>query len=141
MTVYLGYSNTAFLVTIEGFISPVPDPVVFNLTQFNPGEHYDPQTGIYTVPFDGKYMFTATLRGQPDHDFGAVINVDGIRTVENRNADNGGLGNISASISIILYLTSGQEISVSPYDLDLMWGGSAGGITYSWFTGYLISAD
>lgn len=138
----IGYTNTAFLATIgEGFVSPVPSPIVFNVTQFNPGEHYDPETGIYTVPYDGVYMITATLRGEPDNDFGVEIMVDGVRTAENRNADAGGVGKITATISIILDLNMEQQFWINPFSMTSLFGGSGSVFMYSWFAGYLISAD
>ena len=125
----------------EGFVSPVPSPVVFNLTQFNIGEQYDPQTGIYTVPYNGTYMITATLRGEPDDDFGVEIMVDNVRTAENRNADTDGTGKITATISIILYLNVEQQFWVNPFNMTSLFGGSGSAFMYSWFAGYLISAD
>ena len=46
---------------------------------------------------------------QPDNDYAVMINVDGIQTAENRNADNGGPGYISAAVSVVLDLNAGQE--------------------------------
>ena len=72
-----GYSGTSFLATFD--TSPVTptDPIVFNYPVHNSGGHYDPTTGIYTVPLDGLYEFIFRLQAYSDASVGAYLVVDG----------------------------------------------------------------
>ena len=57
-----GYSDTSFLATFnELYITPT-DPIVFDNAVLNTGGHYDPTTGIYTVPIDDTYEFIVWWR-------------------------------------------------------------------------------
>ena len=128
-----GYAGTAFLATIDaGTISTVPNPIIFNETRYNPGGHYDPETGIYTVPLDGFYVIAATLRSQPDNDYSLQIVVDGSPIVDSRNSDGSGAGYMATTASIPLHLTTGQQVWVSPNILDATYG-SNGALMYTWF--------
>ena len=136
-----GYSDTAFLATIDaGTISPVPNPIVFNETRYNDGGHYDTETGIYTVPLDGMYMISTTLRSQPDNDYMVRIVVDGSLIADSRNSDGTRAGYMAATASVPLHLTTGQQVWVSPNNLDATYG-STNTLMYTWFSAYLISAD
>ena len=53
------------------------DPIVFNYPVHNTGGHYDPTTGIYTVPLDGIYEIIFRLRAYNDADCPAWLVVDG----------------------------------------------------------------
>ena len=135
-----GYADTAFLATIDAeTVSPVPDPIIFNETRYNPGGHYDPETGIYTVPLDGLYFVSATLRSQPDNDYWMQIVVDGSDIAESRNSDGSGAGYMATTVSVPLHLTTGQQVWVSPGVLDATYGSNP--LMYTWFSAYLISAD
>ena len=48
-----GYSDTSFLATFDTNSVTPSDPIVFNYPVENTGGHYDPTTGIYTVPISG----------------------------------------------------------------------------------------
>ena len=77
---FLAYEDTYFFATMsESSISPVPDPIVFDDARINPGGHYDPTTGIYTVPQNGTYEFYVHLLNTEDEDlsFGFSLDVDG----------------------------------------------------------------
>ena len=53
----IGYSDTSFQATFDvDYLTPT-NPIVFNVARNNAGGHYDPTTGIYTVPLDGTYEF------------------------------------------------------------------------------------
>nr|XP_032825854.1 EMILIN-3-like [Petromyzon marinus]XP_032825855.1 EMILIN-3-like [Petromyzon marinus] len=41
--------------------SPRGRVVAFDKTYVNDGQHYDPDTGIFRVPYDGRYFFSGTL--------------------------------------------------------------------------------
>ena len=134
------YADTTFLATINaGTISPVPNPIIFNETRYNPGGHYDPQTGIYTVPLDGLYAIAATLRSYPDNDYAVRIVADGSPIVNSRNSDSGGVGYMTTIVSVPLYLTIGQQVWVSPVSLDAAYGSDP--LMHKWFSAYLISAN
>ena len=136
----VGYADTAFLATINaGTISPVPNPIIFNETRHNPGGHYDPETGTYTVPLDGLYAVSATLRSHPDNDFSVRIVVDGSLIVNSRNSDGSGAGFMATTASIPLHLTTGQQVWVSPVNLNAAYGSDP--LMHTWFSAYLISAD
>ena len=53
------------------------DPIVFNYPVHNTGGHYDPNTGIYTVPIDGTYEFIFRFRSSNDASIGAYLVIDG----------------------------------------------------------------
>ena len=72
-----GYSGTSFLATFNtGTLTP-GDPIVFNYAVHNTGGHYDPTTGIYTVPLDGTYEIIFRIRAYEDPTVPAFLVVDG----------------------------------------------------------------
>ena len=71
----------AFLATIDiGSFAPT-NPIVFDLPLINPGNHYDPTTGIYTVPIDAIYQFIFQYRTLNDNSADAFLEVDGDRVI------------------------------------------------------------
>ena len=48
----LVYSDTIFLVTLSTDTASSAD-FIFDRDEINPGGHYNPSSGIYTVPYDG----------------------------------------------------------------------------------------
>ena len=72
-----GYSETSFFATFD--TSPVTptDPIVFNYPLHNTGGHYDPTTGIYTIPLGGTYEFIFHILANNDALFVAWLVVDG----------------------------------------------------------------
>ena len=73
----LGYSDTSFFATFETSLVITSDPIVFNYPVHNTGGHYDPTTGIYTVPLGGTYEFIFHFWGFNDPTVGALLVVDG----------------------------------------------------------------
>ena len=53
------------------------DPILFNYPVHNTGGHYDPTTGIYTVPIDGIYQFIVRIYTNADATIGVILIVDG----------------------------------------------------------------
>lgn len=47
----------------------------FNKVLVNDGEHYDPHTGIFTAPIDGRYLVVAVLAAQRGEKVEAVLTV------------------------------------------------------------------
>ncbi|KAI1895854.1 hypothetical protein AGOR_G00111050 [Albula goreensis] len=50
-----------------------PGTIVFNKVFLNEGEFYNPQTGIFTAPLDGRYFFSAILTGRKNEKIEAVL--------------------------------------------------------------------
>ena len=141
---FVGYNDFAFLATITGNLSPVPNPVVFNDARINPGDHYDPTTGICTVPLDGTYQFNVQIESNldSDNDWGFDLVVDAERITYTRH-DASGSGssdeNVSLFSAILLQLSAGQQVWIEALDLDGLYGSSS--VMFSWFSGDFISAD
>ena len=138
------YEDTYFLATIsENSISPVPDPIVFDEARINPGGHYDPTTGIYTVPEDGTYEFYLhILNGDETGDiwaFSLVVDGDYVDyTLEYGDVDYPDY--ITDDSLEMLELSSGQQVSVSPAAMTQLVGTTDNGVKCSWFSGRLIKA-
>lgn len=49
--------------------------VLFNKVLVNDGDMYNPETGVFTAPFDGRYLITATLTPERDTYVEAVLSV------------------------------------------------------------------
>ena len=140
---FSGYAEASFLTTCGGeTISPVPDPVPFNEPRFNTGGHFNNVTSTYTVPFDGTYEFTVSIRSQRDTDYLFDLVVDEISVATTRNADVGGPGFLSAMISVPLQLNSGQQVWVRAPDTSAIYGRDSGtGRLLSWFSGHILNID
>ena len=74
---YPGYSDTSFLATFDAGTLTPSDPIVFSYPVHNTGGHYDPTTGIYTVPLDGTYEIIFRIRAYEDSSVAAYLVVDG----------------------------------------------------------------
>ncbi|KAL2097643.1 hypothetical protein ACEWY4_006850 [Coilia grayii] len=99
--------------------------VRFNRVLVNDGEHYNPHTGIFTVPMDGRYLVTAVLTAQRGERVEAVLSVSN-RSVQKLDTAGYGQGDLawtgadkdkcvcggSASFSIVLPLRKGDRVSV-----------------------------
>ncbi|CAN9506378.1 unnamed protein product [Ophioblennius macclurei] len=56
----------------------------FNKVLVNDGGHYDPHTGIFTAPFDGRYLVMAVLTAQRGENVEAVLSVSN-RSIQRLN--------------------------------------------------------
>ena len=127
-------------------MSPVSDPVVFDLLQVNRvsggDSHYDNETGIYTVPLDGVYEFNIQIEANldTDGDWNFVLMVDGDPYSYTRHTTNQTSEFISMSSTILLPLSLGQQTWVSVRGLDAIWGMNSAGM-FSWFSGHLLFID
>ncbi|XP_040488623.1 EMILIN-2 [Ursus maritimus] len=68
------------LVSFSAGLTQKPFPsdggvVLFNKVLVNDGDVYDPNTGIFTAPYDGRYLITATLTPERDAYVEAVLSV------------------------------------------------------------------
>ncbi|XP_060056723.1 EMILIN-2 isoform X2 [Erinaceus europaeus] len=73
-------SPVASLVSFSAGLTQKPFPsergvVLFNKVLVNDGNVYDPDTGIFTAPFDGRYLITATLTPEREAYVEAVLSV------------------------------------------------------------------
>ena len=114
---------------------------MFDVTRFNLGENYDVTTGIYTAPINGIYSFSINMTGRSDDTFGFSLRAEGAAGAFTMNTDLDGHGFASTGLSVPLHLTAGQEVWVSPYQVEEGIWGAETTIMESWFGGYLISAD
>ena len=143
----VGYGDLTFLAGISAqTVSPIPAPIVFDDAKINPGNHYDPTTGIYTVPLDGIYEFYAQIESYVDsnNDWAFYIVVDDEDITFTRHEASGSENideNVSSSSTLLLQLSTGQQVWVEPFVLDGLYGTDSAGLMYSWFSGHLISAD
>ncbi|XP_021563093.1 EMILIN-2 [Carlito syrichta] len=68
------------LVSFSAGLTQKPFPsdggvVLFNKVLVNDGDVYDPSTGVFTAPYDGRYLITATLTPERDAYVEAVLSV------------------------------------------------------------------
>ena len=114
---------------------------MFDQARINPGGYYDNTTGIYTIPITGTYEFNVHA-GSVDEDtyWGTSIVVDNVAyTLSLFTDDDGGSYDyIGTDSSLVLELSSGQEVWVRPSSMNQMYG-SSGNEMYSWFSGRLIA--
>nr|XP_055073223.1 EMILIN-2 isoform X1 [Misgurnus anguillicaudatus] len=90
----------------------------FNNVLLNDGGHYDPKTGVFIVPVDGRYLLSAVLTAQTGE------RVEAFLSVANRNiqklytagvgggASEGCVCGGSASVSLALHLKRGQRVGL-----------------------------
>ena len=74
---FVGYSDISFLATFDVFLPPITNPLVFDYPVLNPGGHYDPTTGIFTVPIDGDYELIVQVLGDDDAEMLIYLSLDG----------------------------------------------------------------
>ena len=92
------------------------DSIPFDAVEYDENNNYDPSTGVYTVPFSGKYLVQSRLyvkSGDADH----FINVNGKHVARTPKVDSseGWSGAVVSSTSVVLHLLQGQKITVDPY--------------------------
>ncbi|XP_030635024.1 EMILIN-2 [Chanos chanos] len=90
----------------------------FNKVLLNDGGHYDPHTGVFSVPVDGRYLISAVVTAQKEERVEAVLSVAN-RSIQ--KLDTAGSGGVAtdrcvcggmASLSLILDLRRGQNVGL-----------------------------
>ncbi|XP_051504432.1 EMILIN-2-like [Myxocyprinus asiaticus] len=111
---HMSFSAGLTLVPFPGQIGIIR----FNNVLLNDGGHYDPHTGVFTVPMDGRYLLSAVLTAQTGE------RVEAFLSVANRNIQKlytAGVGGGftegcvcggSASLSLALNLKRGQRVGL-----------------------------
>ena len=112
-----GYSSAGFLSYLSSDMSSYNvDSIPFDKVEYDEYNNYEPSTGVYTVPFSGKYLVQARLyvkSGDADH----FINVNGKHVARTPMSDSseGWYGNVVSSTSVVLHLLQGQQLTVEPF--------------------------
>uniref|UniRef100_A0A673GYA5 Elastin microfibril interfacer 2b n=1 Tax=Sinocyclocheilus rhinocerous TaxID=307959 RepID=A0A673GYA5_9TELE len=114
------YAGVMTYVSFSAGLTLVPFPgeigiIRFNNVLLNDGRHYDPQTGVFTVPMDGRYLLSAVLTAQAGERVEAFLSVAnrniqklstaGMGGRDTQDCDCGG----SVSVSLALHLKRGQR--------------------------------
>ena len=117
------------------------DPIVFDLTHVNYGENYDRTTGIYAVPMDGLYEFNVQIYCRLNENTCVhYITVDGTLMTDTPHTSAGAVSEIiGLATTVILELSEGQQVWISPYTHNYDMDGTANGMA-SWFAGQLLMA-
>ncbi|KAM4689739.1 EMILIN-2 [Discoglossus pictus] len=125
-----GVTATTALVSFSAGLTGQPDPfdvgvIHFNKVLVNDGEHYNPLTGIFTAPMEGRYMITAVLTPEQEHYVEAVLSVSNVSVAQmdtsgyrrelleyhkpsSKRLTCGGVG----TFNLILHLKEGDEVSI-----------------------------
>ena len=108
--------------------------VIFEREEINPGDYFNNQTGIYTVPCDGIYQFHASAQSNDDNVLNIQIHVDD--SVTGSHSDGYNHENYR-SATVLFQLEARQEVNV--YQANGVYGNTIYLMTY--FHGYMISPD
>ncbi|XP_043099074.1 EMILIN-2 [Puntigrus tetrazona] len=103
MMSYVSFSAGLTLVPFPGEIGII----TFNKVLLNDGRHYDPQTGVFTVPLDGRYLLSVVLTAQAGERVEAFLSVSNrnIQKLSTQDCVCGG----TVSVSLALHLEQGQK--------------------------------
>ncbi|XP_056318417.1 EMILIN-2 [Danio aesculapii] len=113
-----GEARMTSFVSFSAGLTLVPFPekigvIRFNKVLLNDGRHYDPNTGVFTAPVDGRYLLSAVLTAETGEGIEAFLsvsnrNVQKLFTAESDDCECGG----SASVSLPLHLKRGQRVGL-----------------------------
>ena len=83
----------------------------------NPGGHYDPTTGIFTVPIDGDYELIVQVLGDDDAEMFIYLNVDGTdvsismtKQIDQQKVLNCTLGIVCVALSFKISLNASTNV-------------------------------
>uniref|UniRef100_A0A5F8GGC9 EMILIN-2 n=1 Tax=Monodelphis domestica TaxID=13616 RepID=A0A5F8GGC9_MONDO len=121
---------TASLVSFSAGLTQKPFPseagvVLFNKVLVNDGDFYNPNTGIFTAPYDGRYLITAILTPERDEYVEAVLSVSNASVAQLHTAGyrrelleyhrpRGGLHTCggTGTFHLIVHLKAGDEVNI-----------------------------
>uniref|UniRef100_A0A673L897 EMILIN-2-like n=1 Tax=Sinocyclocheilus rhinocerous TaxID=307959 RepID=A0A673L897_9TELE len=118
--IYAGEGRMMTYVSFSAGLTLVPFPgeigiIRFNSVLLNDGRHYDPQTGVFTVPLDGRYLLSAVLTAQAGERVEAFLSVANRNIQKLSTAATGGRDTQdcvcggAVSVSLALHLKRGQR--------------------------------
>ncbi|XP_067102899.1 complement C1q and tumor necrosis factor-related protein 9 [Osmerus mordax] len=127
--------QSAFSVGLSTLFPNPNTPVVFSFVHYNRQMHYDPQSGLYTAPVNGTYIFSYHLTV-----FGRVLKVglfhNFLPVVKTTNTADLG----TASQQVVLHLSRGDRVWIQVKDSTTN-GMYASSEASSTFSGFLLNAD
>ena len=107
LSFYTGYVDATFLAALSSDVS-VSGTVIFDRDDINPGGHYSPITGAYTVPYEGIYQFSVQLQSSASgNDVYIFVYLDG-----NQIFNDGWFIDNYRSTTFLLELSTGQVVTV-----------------------------
>ncbi|XP_045157052.2 complement C1q-like protein 2 [Mercenaria mercenaria] len=116
-------------VTVRSLEKIIFDEVITNI-----GKAYNPDTGIFKVPFTGRYLFSLTVRAQYQKQVCAEI-VSEPHVIGQLAAGDSEIERASASVTVVASLHAGDDVYVRETK---PWTGSFFGEGYTSFTGILL---
>lgn len=110
-----GEARITTFVSFSAGLTLVPFPekigiIRFNKVLLNDGRHYDPNTGVFTAPVDGRYLLSAVLTAETGEGIEAFLSVSNrnIQKLFSAESDDCECG-ASVSVSLPLHLKRGQR--------------------------------
>ena len=106
--------------------------LLFDSVNYNNGNHYNPETGVFVCPVDGVYLFAMTLCAPHDEAMFAHIRISGVKMVGAYSRDY----ELSSNL-LVSSCNAGDEVSiVGGQNGDTLQGSD--GHRYSTFSGVII---
>ncbi|XP_060587429.1 complement C1q-like protein 2 [Ruditapes philippinarum] len=110
------------------------ETIKFDDVLTNIGKSYFPSTGVFKVPYSGRYLFSLTVRAQYQKQVCAEIIAEP-HVIGQLAAGDSEIERASASITVVVSLQAGDEIYVRE---SKPWTGNLFGEGYTSFTGILL---
>ncbi|XP_075069472.1 EMILIN-2 [Mixophyes fleayi] len=125
-----GAIATTAQISFSAGLTELPNPfdvglIPFNSVFVNDGDHYNPITGIFTAPIEGRYMITAVLTPEQENYVEAVLSVSNISVARldtagysrelleyNKPSSRRSFCSGVGTFNLILHLKAGDEVSV-----------------------------
>ena len=108
--------------------------VIFDKVETNLGEAYNAETGTFTAPEAGTYVFFSVVLTNNDKELWESLSLNG-RVVANFNAHGNGGRHGNGSATIVIQLKIGDKVTVHNKHAP----GETYGMSYSHFGGFRLS--